>query len=163
MWPKYILKLKLTLCLHAPWSKMNPIWYCKQDICSLLPCRASATDCIIWRYFFSLGWTTVSLIIDDIIFSVFGALICISLLKSSQVNLNIELYDFSCSIDPDPRLHMFWHSLETILEAADETKSGSDLLIISSMHFSTFCLLYTARQICLCDSSKMNADLSPLG
>jgi len=142
---------------------MKPIWYCKHDICSLLPCRASATDCIMWRYFFSLGWMTVSLITDEIIFSVCGALICISLLNSSQVNLNIESYDFSCKIDHEPRLHRFWHSFETILEAADEISSGSDLLIISSMEFSTFCPLYTARQICLCDSSKMNVDLSPLG
>lgn len=43
----------------------------------------------------------VLLIIDEIIWSMFGVLICIFLLSLFYVNLNMELYDFVCKIDFD--------------------------------------------------------------
>lgn len=153
--------MNLTLCLQAPWVKMNPTWYCKHDIWSLRPWRAVATVFIKCTYFFSVGGMTVSLIMDDTIWSMFGALICISLLSSSHVNLNMESYDFVCKIDPDPRLQSLWHSLDTIFEAAEETSSGTELLKMSRMHLSTFCPRHNTRQIFLWDSFEINTDLSP--
>lgn len=152
-----------TLCLHPPWVKIKPIWYCKLDICSLRPCRASDMVCMMCKYFFSCGGTTISEIMEEMIFSVCGAFICTSLLNLSQLKVKIESYVFSCKTDPDPRLHNSRHSLDTIFEAEDAIRSGLDSHIMSRMHLSTFWPLHIARHIFLWDLSFTNDVLSPHG